>query len=252
MQAGISYRQEGPFRMFNFRRSIAPALMTAIASGFLLVSCGGAESKANSSSEGAAATATKGDNGMHAHASVLSNDMVMGSADAPVTIIEYASVTCPHCATFHATIFPEIKEKYVDTGQVRFVFREFPTPPVEFSLIGSVLARCAADKGSSDAYFLVLGALFKDQRGWIYSEDPKAELLKIASQAGMDEADFDACLKREDLVELVNTNTKIANEEFNITGTPSFVLGGEKITAASIEAFEKVIDDALEAAAGGK
>ena len=173
------------------------------------------------------------------------NDMILGAADAPVTIIEYASVTCPACAAFHATIFPAIKEKYVDTGKVKFVFREFPTPPAEFSLIGSVLARCAAEKGGSDAYFLVLGSLFKNQKEWIYGEDPKAELLKIAAQTGMDEPAFDACLRRQELVDLVNANVKEGSDKFGVNSTPSFVIDGKREPIRSVEDFEKLIDAAL-------
>ncbi|MEL6359644.1 MAG: DsbA family protein [Pseudomonadota bacterium] len=225
----------------------AAKLTLAAFSMTVLAACGGAESKSTSDPSATANTAPgKKDNApLHAHAGVLANDMVIGSADAPITIVEYASVTCPHCATFHQTILPEIKEKYVENGQVRFVFREFPTAPVRFALIGSVMARCAADKGGPDAYFAVLGALFKDQRGWIYGQDPKAELLKIASQAGMDEAAFDTCLQRQELVDLINENTRIASEDFKINGTPSFLLNGEKLNANSVEAFEKAIDAAL-------
>lgn len=178
------------------------------------------------------------------------NDMVLGSADAPVTIIEYASVTCPACASFHETVFPAIKERYVDTGKVKFVFREFPTPPAEFSLIGSVLARCAAERGGSDAYFLVLGSLFKTQRDWIYGEDPKAELLKIAAQTGMDETAFDACLRRQELVDLVNANVKEGSDKFGVNSTPSFVIDGKREPVRSVEDFEKLIEAALAKAAG--
>ena len=178
-------------------------------------------------------------------AEVMASDMVMGADDAPVTIIEYASTTCPHCASFHETIFPSIKEKYVDTGKVKFVFREFPTAPVDFSMIGSVLARCAGEKGGDEAYFLVLGSLFKNQRAWVVGENPKLELLKIAAQAGMNEEAFDACLKRQDFIDLVSENTETAQKEFSINATPSFVMDGEKMTARTFEDFEAAIDAKL-------
>lgn len=177
---------------------------------------------------------------------VQPSDMVLGAEDAPVTVIEYASVTCPHCATFHETIFPGIKEDYVDTGKAKFVFREFPTPPQGLSYVGSVLARCAAEKGGSDAYFLVIGALFKNQKTWLLGDDPKLELTKIAAQAGMDEAAFDACMKRQDLVDLINRNVAEGSEKYSINATPSFVVDGERIPAVrSEEDLAAAIETAL-------
>jgi len=216
----------------------------ALAAPFFLAACGDAESNDVAEETTAAASATDDANAKGA-AAVKPSDMVLGAPDAEVTVIEFASTTCPHCATFHEEIFPTLKEEYVDTGKVKFVFREFPTPPVEFALIGSVIPRCAAEKAGADAYFLVLGSLFKRQREWIYGDDPKAELLKIASQAGMDEAAFDACLKRQDFVDLVQDNTEAASKELNITSTPSFVINGEKLAWRDIDDFRKALDEAL-------
>lgn len=177
-------------------------------------------------------------------------DMTMGNPDAKVTVVEFASVTCPHCADFYQYMFPTIKEKYIDTGKIRFVFREFPTAPAGLSYVGSVLARCAADKGGSDAYFAVVDTLFKTQRTWIYGDDPKLELLKIAAQAGMNEKDFDACMKRQELVDLINKNVKEGAETYKISGTPTFVVNGTKRTIRSIDDFTKILDEELEKAAG--
>lgn len=214
-----------------------------LAAPFLLAACG--EASSNGASDKSAETAkTDGKES----AALKSNDMVLGDPDAPVTLIEYASVTCPHCASFHETMLPTIKEKYIDTGKVKLVFREYPTPPAEFSLIGSLMARCAAEKAGESSYFLIIGSLMKDQRTWIYGEDPKAELLKIAAQTGMDEAAFDACLKRQELVDLINNNTKEAIEKFSIQGTPAFILDGEKLPLRTEEDFTKALDDAIAAA----
>lgn len=210
----------------------------------LLAACGGA-----SSSDKASAPETKPGDQLTVE-SKKGSDMVMGSVDAPVTVVEYASVTCPHCAAFHETVFPEIKEKYIDTGKVKFIFREFPTPPAEFSYIGSVLARCAAEKNGSDAYFAVVGTLFRTQRTWIFGDNPKAELLKVAGQVGMDEAAFDACLKRQDLIDQINARVEEGSEKYSITGTPSFIVNGEKATARTTEDFEKLLDEKLAKAAG--
>ena len=226
-------------------------------SGLLLAACGG-----ETSSNALAATEAAAKNDAPANvrqavaatdndenpSRVQSNDMVLGDENAPVTVIEYASVTCPHCATFHKQIFPEIKKNFVETGKVKFVFREFPTSPARLSIIGSVLARCAADKGGSEAYFLVLGSLFNKQRDWAFGDDPKGELLKITAQAGIDEPAFDACLKRQELIDLVQENTQTAVDAFEVSGTPTFIVDGEKVNARSAEDFEKTLKEAYEKA----
>ena len=213
----------------------------------ILAACGG-----GGASEGGA-----GDSGKSAEGAVKeftnATDMILGAKEAPVTVIEYASVTCPHCAAFHETIYPEIKEKYVDTGKIKFVFREFPTPPQGLSYVGSVLARCAAEKGGSDAFFLVIGTLFKTQKTWIYGEDPKLELEKIATQAGMDNAAFDACMQRQDLVDLINKNVTDGADTYGINSTPTFVIEGEKVMGVrSTEDLEAKLDEAIAAKAEKK
>jgi protein-disulfide isomerase len=175
---------------------------------------------------------------------ILPTDMVMGKADAPVTLIEYASVTCPHCAAVNEQIIPKIKEKFIETGKLKLVFREFPTAPASFSIIGSLLARCAAEKAGPEAYFLVTDALFRRQQTWV-SKDARAELVKIVAQAGMDEAAVDACVKREDLQKVINDNATVALEKYKVGGTPTFFLNGEKLPIKSPEEFEKAIADAV-------
>lgn len=212
---------------------------------FLVAACGGASSE----SPGAAETPTVGEKPPGA-SEVGKTDMVLGSADAPVTLIEYASVTCPHCAVFHETILPAIKEKYIDTGKVKLVFREFPTAPQNLSYVGSVLARCAAEKGGSAAYFTVLGSLFKTQRAWI-SENAKVELQKIAAQTGMDQAAFDACMQRQDLIDVISSNVKIGNEQHDVNATPTFVINNEQLTPVrTVEDMEAQLDKALGGAKG--
>lgn len=211
-----------------------------LAAPLLIAACGNASSEIGK--EGDTPSAVKNE-------AIGSSDMVLGAAEAPVTLIEYASVTCPHCATFNEQVMPAIKEKYIDTGKVKLVFREFPTAPANFSLIGSVLARCAAEKSGPEAYFLVTDALFRGQQTWI-KENPKTELLKIVAQAGMDEAALDACLQRKELVEVINANAKEAMEKYNVNGTPSFILDGEKMSYRSKEEFEEKIAAAVEKAGG--
>lgn len=215
----------------KFRAALLVAPLLVIAA------CGNASSD---NGKDAGKTPAAAENGME----LLATDMVLGDPKAPVTLIEYASVTCPHCAAFHEQIMPGIKEKYIETGQVKLIFREFPTAPANYSLMGSVLARCAAEKSGSPAYFLITDALFRTQHEWI-KENPKAELVKIVGQAGMDEAALDQCLQRKELVEIVNSNAKSGMDEYNVTGTPSFILNGTKMTYKSKEEFEQQIADAI-------
>ncbi len=219
-----------------------PAFSAIVAGGLalLIAACDGANS---SETETASGTETAS---MEKAGEGALGDMAMGDADAPVTVVEYASVTCPHCATFHQEIFPEIKANYIETGKVRFIFREFPTAPANLSVAGSMLARCAAEKRGDDAYFVILGALFQSQRTWIYGESPRDELLKIASQAGMSSEDFDACVKRQDLLDLINENINEGSEKYGINSTPSFVVEGQTRHFSNAEDFSKALDEALE------
>jgi len=231
-----------------FLTSIFPSrhLVSGAAAGMaalLLAACGGANSESAATAEPGEAVEKTGEGAM--------SDMAVGSVDAPVTVIEYASVTCPHCATFHQEVYPEIKEKYINTGKVRFIFREFPTSPANLSVAGSMLARCAADKGGNDAYFVVLNALFATQRTWIFGESPRDELLKIASQAGMGADEFDACVKRQELLDYLNENIKEGSEKYGISSTPSFVLNGQVRHFTSVEDFSEALDEALEKADAG-
>ncbi len=225
------------------------AIMVAIP--VFIVGCGQASSDPTSG-EGSPAS---GNSDEGSDVGALS-EMIMGNPDAPVKVIEYASVTCGHCAAFHEDILPAIKEKYIDTGLMSLTFREMPTPPAGLSLVGSVVARCAADKGGMDAYFTVVDSLFKTQRTWIFGEDPKLELLKISAQIGMDEEAFDACLRRDELPKLVEANVKEGKTKYGVTGTPSFIFNGEKRNirlnddiAQSIKNYEEVVDEELKKAA---
>jgi protein-disulfide isomerase len=217
----------------NIRRAALLALP------MFLVACGDASSK--SGDKAAVATSAA-----HAKENVIqASDMVMGSKDARVTIVEYASVTCPHCATFHTEILPSIKEEYIATGKVNLVFREFPTPPQVLATVGSMLARCAAEKGGSDAYFLVTSTLFKTQQTWVGASDPKTELQKIAAQAGMDSAAFEACIKRQDLLDMMNARVEEGSNKLGVNSTPSFFINGERLPPLDAEGFAKRLDEEL-------
>jgi protein-disulfide isomerase len=158
-------------------------------------------------------------------------EQVQGAANAPVTLIEYAAVTCSHCSDFFINQFPTLKSKYIDTGKVRFVFREFPLNALD--LAGFMLARCAGD----DKYFPMVDTLFEKQREWVVQK-PLEPLLAIAKQAGFTKESFDACLTNQKVEDGVKWVRERAAEKFGVSGTPSFFVNGKKYsgnpTAADI------------------
>lgn len=169
-------------------------------------------------------------------------EMAMGSADAPVTVVEYASVTCPHCAVWHTEVYPEFKRRFVDTGQVRYVFREFPTAPANIAVAGFLMARCAGD----DRYFAMLDAMMRNQQAMI--ADPRGELLRIARTAGMTEEQFDACVTDQAAADALQARVQ-EGVAAGVTGTPTFLVNGERLDATpTIEALEA----AITAARGGQ
>lgn len=172
-------------------------------------------------------------------------DRVLGQADAPVTIIEYASMTCPHCASFHAVQLPALKKEYIDTGKVRLIFREFPTAPRPLALAAAMLARCAP----KERYFGIINVLFRSQMQWGRAAQPVEALAGIGRLAGVSRATFDACLKNEEIYQGIVKIATHGETKFGITATPSFIVNGKKIEGAvSLFEFRKIIDAAL----GGK
>ena len=166
-------------------------------------------------------------------------DRSLGKDDAPVTIVEYASMTCPHCAHFHETTYPELKKRYVDTGKVRFIFREFPLDPLAAG--ASMLARCA-DK---DQFYPLIETLFQQQRQWAV-EKPIPQLMAIAKQAGMSEQKFNACLSDQKMLEAMQAEQKRATDKFGVNSTPTLFINGKKqVGGLSIDDLAKVIDPIL-------
>jgi protein-disulfide isomerase len=169
-------------------------------------------------------------------------DMVMGSDKAPVTIVEYASMTCPHCAHFQETTFPEIKKRYIDTGKVRYIFREFPLD--NLAAAASMLARCSGEKDSSK-YFALIDTLFHQQRQWAV-EKPIPPLLAIAKQAGFTEKSFDACLANQKILDGIEAVRQRALDKFKVQSTPTFFINGTLHTGAmSIDDMAKLIEPYL-------
>jgi protein-disulfide isomerase len=166
-------------------------------------------------------------------------DMVMGSKDAPVTVIMYASTTCPHCAHFETTTFPEVKKRYIDTGKIRFIYREFVLNQLDAGAV--MLLRCAG----KDKYFPLLEALFQKQKEWVVNK-PLPPLLAIAKQAGFTEESFNACLSNQKLLDDIDSMRKRASDKLGIQSTPTFFINGKKHTGdMSIEEFEKEIQPYL-------
>ena len=163
-------------------------------------------------------------------------DEVMGDDKAPVTIIEYASMTCPHCANFAINTFPQLKEKYIDTGKVRYILREFPFDPVAAGAF--MLARCAGDK---DKYYAVVDLLFRTQRTWAV-EKPLGPLLATVKQVGFTEDSFKQCLSNQKVLDGIEWVRNRATEKFKVDSTPTFFINGQiQKGAASFEEMEKLI-----------
>ena len=169
-------------------------------------------------------------------------DMALGPKDAAVTITEYASMTCPHCARFAEDVFPKIKAAYIDTNKVRYVFREFPLDIK--AAAGSMLARCIA-KDDAGKYFVLINTLFKSQDEWA---GPKTtESLKlIGKQAGLSGQAVETCLKDQTLLDKIAADQKYANEVLKVNSTPTFFINGDMVKGeTSFEEFEKRIKPLL-------
>jgi protein-disulfide isomerase len=169
-------------------------------------------------------------------------DMALGPADATVTITEYASMTCPHCAAFNEQVFPKIKAEYIDTGKVRYIFREFPLDIK--AAAGAMLSRCIAN-GDAPKYFAVTDMLFRQQNDWVMKNTTET-LTRIGKQAGLTQPQVEACLKDQALLDKIVADQKYASEVLKVDSTPTFFVNGEKIKGeTSIEEFEKKINPLL-------
>ena len=173
---------------------------------------------------------------------ITDNDFFIGDKDAPITIIEYASMSCNHCADFHNNTLEKIKIEYIDTGKVKFVFRDFPFNYP--ALAGSMIVRCVPINVRYD----YMNALYKLQKKWVVRdiEDIKLELYKIMQSGGMQQEDFDACLNDIDLENELLEGVMSAQREFNIKSTPSFIVNGKLISGnKNIKEFRQIIDKIL-------
>nr|WP_306265910.1 DsbA family protein [Pararhizobium sp. IMCC3301] len=167
-------------------------------------------------------------------------EQALGDPDAPVTVVEYASMTCGHCANFHNNTYTPFKEKYIETGQVYFIFREFPLDPVATAV--AMLARCAPE----GKFFDTVEIFFERQREWASSENVVAELQKIAFQLGFTQETFKECLTNQELLDGVNWVRKRADQEFKVSSTPTFFFNGARqIGSMTIEEVDAVIQPML-------
>ena len=172
---------------------------------------------------------------------VTADDMSMGNANAPVTVVEYASVSCTHCATWNKEVFPAFKAKYIDTGKVRYVFREFITAPPQLAAAGFLLARCAGE----DKYFGVLDQVFHAQDEIFRTGDIRTPLVAIAAQAGMNEEELNACVGDEEALNELNARVEKWATEAKITGTPTFDITGKRLDGEqSLAALDRAIAEA--------
>jgi len=164
-------------------------------------------------------------------------EMALGPENAKVTVIEYASASCPHCANFHKTTFQDLKRDYIDTGKIRFIVREFPHN--DAGLAAFMIARCAP----KDKYFPLLSMIYEQQEMWF--QNPREGLFKIAQLAGFTQESFDACLKNEQVAKGI-LGVRQTAENLGVDSIPTFFINGEKYNGEiKYEDFKKIIDPLL-------
>jgi len=164
----------------------------------------------------------------------------IGDPNAPVVIVEYASLSCSHCANFHETVYPQLKETYIDTGKVFYILRPAAFDPV--ATAGFMLAACAGP----ERYFNFIDVLFDKQAEWVFVEQPMNELRKIAKQGGFTDESFDACMNDQAAYEGIAKATESGYREFNVRSTPTFFINGEKVEGEyPWSEFQPMVEKAL-------
>jgi protein-disulfide isomerase len=164
------------------------------------------------------------------------DDRILGNPDAPITIIEYASLTCPHCAHFTNEVLPELKKKWIDTGKVKLVLRDYPLD--QLALQAAMIARCAPP----DRYYAFIDALFQTQQKWVTEHDNQDALARLAKLGGMGKDEFDHCLKDTALENKILEERLTASKELDVNSTPTFFINGTKFAGApTAEEFDKAL-----------
>lgn len=166
-------------------------------------------------------------------------DAVLGDPNAPVEVIEYASMTCPHCASFHNGTFKQLKEEYIDTGKVRFIMREFPFDPLAAAV--AMLARCSGDR-----HFEVVDLFFEKQREWAVRDGALGKIRNLARQAGFTNESFEACLTNQELLDGINAVKDHGYRTLGVRATPTIFIDGQKLEGSrNIRAFRDIIEPKL-------
>jgi protein-disulfide isomerase len=166
-------------------------------------------------------------------------DVVEGDANAPVTIVEYASMTCSHCAAFANNVYPTLKSKYIDTGKAKYILREFPLDPL--ATAGFMLARCAGDKREPMTVLL-----FAQQKNWAFVDKPLDGLANIVKQTGMSQETFEKCLKDQALYDKINMVRDRGAEKFGVNATPTFFINGKRVSGEmTVEQLDKELTPLL-------
>ena len=167
---------------------------------------------------------------------ISKDDRILGSPTAPITIVEYASLTCPHCAHFTDEVLPEIKKKWIDTGKVKLVLRDFPLD--DEAVHASMIARCAPH----DRFYAFIDTFFADQANWAAAPDYRAALSRLAELGGMSKSEVDSCLKDATLENQVISSRLVAANQLGVNATPTFFVNGTKFTGApTVEEFDKLL-----------
>ena len=171
-------------------------------------------------------------------------DIVLGDKNATITIIEYASLSCPHCANFYNNVFEKIKKQYIDTNKVKFIYRDFPLN--QSALLASIISNCRAKNEDANKYYTFIKVLFKTQDSWAFSENFFEKLRSIAILDGMSSAQFDACAHDQKIVEDILAKRLKASKELTIDSTPTFIINGKKFeNNHEFDKFKEIINNEL-------
>lgn len=170
---------------------------------------------------------------------IFDDDHILGAAEAPVTVIEYASLTCPHCATFHSETMPQVKSEWIETGRARFVYRHYPLD--QLALRAAAVSECI--KG--DGFFGFVDVLFSNQQKWSHAQDPIAAIGQYAALAGLDKATFEACMNDETTLDRITERQSDGQNRYGIASTPSFMVNGTPVVGArGYDEFNAVLETA--------
>lgn len=201
-------------------RSVAIGIMSLA----MLAACGGGDS------------GTVASGGSAVSQFEVEGDHATGSMDAPIVVVEYASVVCGACANWHNSVYPEFKEKYIDSGQVRYIFREFPTAPQRLAFAGFTIANCAGE----DKFLSNISIQFKRQRALLTSQDRRRAYEDLAKASGLSVAEYEACLSDPDWKERYDAIVQ-GGQDAGVDSTPTFFINGTKYSVFTVEQFDEVL-----------